>query len=94
MSKISERQREELLAAVNQPDETIDLSDIPEIVEIPANAVRGKFYKGDAALRLPIYLDAGIQNYLIAAAERKGKSLGELVNELLTHEIAIAESIK
>ena len=94
MSKLSERQREELLAAVNQPDETIDLSDIPEIVEIPANAVRGKFYKGDAAHRLPIYLDTGIQNYLIAVAERKGKSLGELVNELLTHEIAIAESIK
>ena len=55
---------------------------------------RGKLYRPGAVLRLPVYLDDSVQSYLSAAAARKGVSLGELVNELLNHEIAIAERIK
>ena len=72
---------------MNQPDETIDCSDIPEIREIPANAVRGKFYKPNAVISIPVYLDQEIQAFLMEKAATKGVDLGRLVNELLKHDI-------
>jgi hypothetical protein len=94
MSKLSEQQRRDLLAGVNKRDEDIDLSDIPEIREIPPDAVRGKFYRPGATAQVPIYLNKGLQDYLLAAAERKGITLSDLVNDLLSKEVAIVEAIK
>jgi hypothetical protein len=59
-----------------------------------SHAERGKFYRAGVRLRMPVYLDEPVQNYLAAAAERKGTSLSQLVNDLLSREIDIAESIK
>ena len=50
--------------------------------------VRGKFYRPGAKLHLPVYLGEQLQNDLSAAAERKGTSLNELVNDLLNKEVA------
>jgi hypothetical protein len=94
MSKLSEQQRKDLLAGVNKRDEDIDLSDIPEIMEIPPDAVRGKFYRPGAGGRVPVYLNKDLQDYLVAAAERKGITLNDLVNDLLSKEVAIVEAIK
>ena len=55
---------------------------------------RGKFFKANAELRLPIYLDADIQRYLTERAADKGVPLGEMVNWLLKREIQIIESVK
>lgn len=55
---------------------------------------RGKFYKPEAEMRLPIYLDAEVQRYLSERAAAKGVPLGEMVNALLKHEIQIIESVK
>ena len=55
---------------------------------------RGKFFRPDAELRLPIYLTADVQNYLTERAAQKGISLGEMVNSLLKQEIQIIESVK
>ncbi len=55
---------------------------------------RGKFFRPDAELRLPIYLDADVQRYLAERAADKGVPLGEMVNELLKREIQIIESVK
>ena len=55
---------------------------------------RGKFFRPDAELRLPIYLTADVQNYLTERAAQKGMSLGEMVNSLLKQEIQIIESVK
>ena len=41
MPKLSEKQKEDLRAGLNMRDEDIDFSDIPEIREIPPDAVRG-----------------------------------------------------
>jgi hypothetical protein len=38
---------------------------------------RGKFFRQNAELRLPIYLDAEVQGYLAEQAARKGISLNE-----------------
>jgi hypothetical protein len=57
-------------------------------------AERGKFFRQGAVVRLPVYLDQGLQDYLSAVAERKGKSLSELVNDLLSRELSIQEALR
>lgn len=49
---------------------------------------RGKFYKPDATLNLPVYLDDDVRNVLQRQAKAKGVEVNELVNDLLKHEIA------
>jgi hypothetical protein len=55
---------------------------------------RGKFFRPDAEFRLPIYLDADVQNYLAERAAEKGVPLNEMVNGLLKRDIQIIESVK
>lgn len=55
---------------------------------------RGKFFRPNAEMRLPIYLDAEVQNYLAQRAAQKGIPLGEMVNDLLKQEIQIIEPLK
>ena len=45
-----------------------------------SNAVRGKFYRKGAELRLPIYLDSAMHRRLERVAKRRGKPVGDLVN--------------
>ncbi len=55
---------------------------------------RGKFFRPNAELGLPIYLNADIQAYLSERAVEKGIPLGEMVNSLLKQEIQLIESVK
>lgn len=55
---------------------------------------RGKFFRPDAELRLPIYLNADIQAYLAERAAQKGIPLGEMVNTMLKQEIQMIETVK
>jgi hypothetical protein len=71
----------------------------PDDDEMPAEidfsgGVRGKFYRPDASISLPVYLEADVQAYLATLAARKGMPLSELANELLKREIAILEIAK
>ena len=71
----------------------------PEDDDIPAEidftgGKRGKFYRPNARLNLPVYLEADVQAYLAALAARKGVPLSELVNDLLKKDIAILEAGK
>lgn len=59
-----------------------------------SKGVRGKFFKPDAELRLPVYLDVEVQRYLADRAADKGVPLGEMVNALLKRDIQIIESVK
>jgi hypothetical protein len=59
-----------------------------------SKGVRGKFFRPNVELRLPIYLTADVQAYLAERAAQKGIPLGEMVNTLLKHEIQIIESVK
>ena len=52
---------------------------------------RGKFYRPDAILRLPVYLDEQVQRYLTATADAKGRDLAELVNDMLKKAIELIE---
>jgi len=59
-----------------------------------SKGVRGKFYRPDAVLRLPVYLDENVQSYLTTKANAKGVDLSDLVNDLLRKEIEIIEAVK
>ena len=58
------------------------------------NAERGKFFRPGAVLRLPIYLEPEVQDYLAAKAQAKSIDLDDLVNDLLKQGIRIAESLR
>jgi hypothetical protein len=45
MTKLSAEKRKELQELAASPDREIDLSDTPEILEIPSDAVIGRFYR-------------------------------------------------
>lgn len=55
---------------------------------------RGKFFRENAKLNLPIYLDAEIQSYLQERARSKGVEITQLVNELLRQDIKLIETAK
>jgi cytidylate kinase len=56
-----------------------------------SKGVRGKFYRKGAELRLPIYLDAKLQAQLERLALKKGKDVGEMVNQLVQKEVELIE---
>lgn len=57
-------------------------------------ATRGKFYRPDAKLNLPVYLDQEVLAYLAALASKKGVQVSELANSLLRKDIELIESTK
>jgi cytidylate kinase len=56
-----------------------------------SKGVRGKFYREGAELRLPIYLDVKLQKQLERLAQKNGKDVSELVNQLLQREVELIE---
>ena len=72
---------------------THDDNDMPAEVDF-AGATRGKLFRPNLRLNLPVYLDAEVQAYLNAIAAKKGMPLAQLANDLLKREIGIIESVK
>ena len=72
---------------------THDDDDMPAEVDF-TGATRGKFYRTNLRLNLPVYLDAEVQDYLNAIAAKKGMPLSQLANDLLKREIGIIEAVK
>ena len=58
-----------------------------------SKAVRGKFYREGAELRLPIYLDAKLQRQLEHIARKKGREIGDVVNHLVKKEVELIEEL-
>ena len=58
-----------------------------------SKAERGKFYRPDAKLNLPIYLEPEVQARLTRAARKRREDLSALVNRLLKREIETAEAL-
>jgi uncharacterized DUF497 family protein len=56
-----------------------------------SKAVRGKFYRKGAELRLPIYLDVKLQKQLERLAEKNGKNVNDLVNQFVQREVELIE---
>jgi uncharacterized protein (DUF4415 family) len=68
MTKLSAEKRNELRKLAAKPDREIDLSDIPEIREIPPDAVIGRFYR-PRKTTVTIRLDVDVVAWLKATGE-------------------------
>ena len=55
---------------------------------------RGKFYRPDMKLNLPIYLDEKVSAFVEKIASKKGIDRSWVVNDLLRGDIKIAEVIE
>jgi len=56
-----------------------------------SKAVRGKFFRKDAALNFPVYLDPKVHRQLEQIAKRKRTEVGDLVNQLLKKDVELLE---
>jgi isochorismate hydrolase len=86
---LTEQQKRELLALMEMPEENIDTSDIPEVRDLPPDAVRGDFFHGRT-----VALSEDLHAYFSAIAARKGVSLNDLINDILAKDIAIVETVR
>ena len=59
-----------------------------------SKAKRGRFYRPNAKLNLPVYLEPQVQAWLDKVAGKRGEDVGKLVNRLLKKEIELAEAIR
>jgi hypothetical protein len=63
-------------------------------LQVLGKGERGKFFRENARLNLPIYLDDEVQSYLQERAKSKGVEVTRLVNEMLRQDIKLIESVK
>ena len=68
MTKLSAEKRSELQKLAAKPAREIDLSDIPEVREIPSDAVIGRFYR-PRKTTVTIRLDVDVVAWLKATGE-------------------------
>lgn len=52
---------------------------------------RGKFYRPNAKVHLPVYLDDDVQAALVSLATASGKDYSAFVNELLKKDIELIQ---
>ena len=55
---------------------------------------RGKFYRPDMKLNIPIYLDEEVLAFVEKIASKKGLDRSSVVNELLRGDIKLAEAME
>ena len=82
MPKLSAQKRKELQKLANRPDREIDLTDIPEIQEIPSSAIIGRFYRPKKTT-VTIRLDADVLAWLKATGEGYQTRINLYLRELM-----------
>ena len=82
MPKLSTEARKELEALAAMPDSEIDTSDIPEIRELPSDAVVGRFYRPKKTT-VTIRLDADVVAWLKASGEGYQTRINAYLRELM-----------
>jgi hypothetical protein len=55
---------------------------------------RGKFYRPDAELNIPVYLDEDVASFLRNLAAQKGTDVESIVNEWPRQSVRLVESAK
>ncbi|MBU2498777.1 MAG: hypothetical protein KKE57_07755 [Proteobacteria bacterium] len=55
---------------------------------------RGKFFRPDLKLNIPIYLEEEVAAFVERIASKKGVDRSSVVNELLRGDIKIAEAVE
>lgn len=57
-----------------------------------SKGARGKFYRLEASLNLPVYLDPDVDTFMRQVSLKTGKDVEKLVNEWLRSNIKLVES--
>ncbi len=55
---------------------------------------RGKFYRPNLKLNLPIYLEPDVDQFMRRLADERGKDIQQLVNEWLRGDIQVVRSVQ
>jgi len=55
---------------------------------------RGKFYRPNARLHIPVYLEEAVIGRLSEIAQRKGVQVDDLINDVLKRDLANAETLR
>ena len=55
---------------------------------------RGKFFRSDVKLNIPVYLDEEVSIFVDKIALKKGEDRSSVVNEILRGDIIIAEAMQ
>jgi len=71
---------------MNQPQ----CDDMPDEIDF-SKGTRGKFFRHETKLNLPVYLDDQVQSRLATLANAKGVDFSALVNDLLRKDIELIE---
>jgi len=58
-----------------------------------SKGTRGQFYKADAKLNIPVYLDTDVEDFFAAKAKEKGVNIQQLINALLRKDIALISEV-
>jgi uncharacterized protein (DUF4415 family) len=85
MSKLSAEQQKHLRALAARPDREIDLRDIPEIRELPSDAVIGKFYR-PRKTSVTIRLDADVVAWLKSSGEGYQTRINAYLRRMMSSE--------
>ena len=59
-----------------------------------SKGVRGKFYQKAAIFKLPVYLNEEIRKFVVQIAETKHCDVSDVVNDLLSSDMQLAELLK
>ncbi len=59
-----------------------------------SKAERGKFYRSDIKLNLPVYLDEKAFDFVNKIAKKKKTDVSDVVNDLIHSDMKLAEVIK
>jgi hypothetical protein len=57
-------------------------------------AERGRFYRKDALLRLPVYLDSKAMTFVAERARLRRTDISTIVNELIHEDMRLARTVK
>jgi hypothetical protein len=58
-----------------------------------SKGVRGKFYRPDAKLRIPVYLEPDAAAFLRRVAEERGTEVERIVNDWIRRDIELIKSV-
>ena len=58
-----------------------------------SKGVRGRFYRPNAELRIPVYLEPDAAAFLRKVAEDKGTDVQQIVNDLIRRDINLIKSV-
>jgi uncharacterized protein (DUF4415 family) len=82
MTTLTAKKRKDLVRLAKMPDHRIDLSDIPEIKNLPSDALMGKFYR-PRKTSVTIRLDVDVLAWLKATGDGYQTRINTYLRQLM-----------